>query len=228
MTIDVTHVRRESRDWAGYRYAGIEWPALWLPSLRAYNRPQPSARWHIEGEGYAQYFALTERASWAELVRYEGVRTESARCHIRCALWRMRIKEHDIADLSTFDLIQAYGLDPAQLVNDDHVYCRELAVALRAANFRGVLSPSAAYPGATNLTLFGPRRECSMDEQNIRPDHYIGCEQVADRAAPPQHVLARARYWGEPHTALYEWEHNPAKAVGNLCAPIPESALAGQ
>jgi hypothetical protein len=213
MTIDVTHLSRVSGDWTAARYAGVECPPLWLPPLRTYSKLQPSARWHIEGEGYAQYFALVVDACWAELVRYEGIRTESERRHIRCSFWSMRIMEHDIADLSTFDLIHRSGLEPAQFVSDDHTYCRNLASALRAAGFRGVLSPSAAYPGATNLTLFGPRRECGMDEQNSRPEHYVGCHLVADLAAPPQHILARTRYWGEPHVALFEWERRSAKAA---------------
>jgi RES domain-containing protein len=206
MTLDVTNVNGIDAEWTASRQAGIGYPPLWLPPLRAHSKPQPSGRWHTEGKCYAQYFALHEDASWAELVRYEGTRTDPERCHLLFRLWRMRIKERNIADLSTFDLIQESGLEPAQFVNDDQSYCRKLATALKAAGFRGLLAPSAAYPGATNLTLFGARRECKMDEQNRRPNHYVGCHLVADRAAPPPHVLEKTRYWDEPHEGLYEWE----------------------
>jgi hypothetical protein len=206
MTLDIRNVNRISCTWTACRQAGTGFPPLWLPPLRSHSKPQPSGRWHNEGECYAQYFALGEDASWAELIRYEGIRTEAQRRHLRFRLWRMAIEEWDIADLATFDIIQASGLIPAEFVNDDHTYCRELATELRAAGFRGILAPSAAYPGATNLTLFGARRECKVDEKNRLPDHYIGCHLVADRAAPPPHVLDKTRYYEEPHQGLYEWE----------------------
>ena len=40
-----------------------------------------------------------------------------------------------------------------------HEEAQALADELRAAGYRGLLSPSAALAGATNLTLFGPRYE---------------------------------------------------------------------
>jgi len=184
----------------------VGYPALWLPPLRDHSKPQPSGRWHVEGESYAQYLALDEEdASWAELIRFEGIRTDEERCHLMFRLWRLKVVEHNIAELDTFDKIEQCNLDPAAFVDDDHSYCQTLARELCDANFRGVLAPSAAYPGATNLTLFGPRRECRLDERNRRPRHYLPCRLVADLAAPPVHVLERTRYYGEPHLALDDW-----------------------
>jgi hypothetical protein len=56
----------------------------------------------------------------AELVRYEGIRIEQQRLDagIRVRLWQCRIEETKIADLSTFDLIESYGPDPARIVED--------------------------------------------------------------------------------------------------------------
>jgi RES domain len=208
MVLDVSNVISVDGEWYGYRQAGYRYPALWLPPLRAHGKPQPSARWHTEGDSVAQYIALGDYASWAELVRFEGIRTEDERRYLLFNLWRLRVRERKIANLATFDLIAQSGLAPAKFVDDDHSYCRTLAGALGTAGFRGVLSPSAAYPDAINLTLFGPRRECKMEEQNRWPDHYIGCHLAAERTAPPLPVLEKVRYREEPHVGLYEWERS--------------------
>jgi hypothetical protein len=205
MQPNVSRVIAVDGEWTLVRQAGVGHPPLWL-SPRPNGKPQPSGRWHVEGEEYAQYLAPHEDASWAEHVRRYGVRTEDERRHFRLRLWRMQVIERRIADLSTFDQIEACGLEPARLVDDDHTYCHHLAVALREAGFRGVLAPSAAVPGAVNFTLFGSRRECKVGEPNPRPDHYIACQLIADRAVPPPHVLDIARYREEPHVGLCEWE----------------------
>jgi RES domain-containing protein len=203
---DVSRVIAVDGKWRLFRQAGVGHPPLWLSPGSTYVKPQPSGRWHVEGEGYAQYLAPDEDAAWAEHVRRHGVRTEDERCHFLLRLWRMRVVEQRIADLSTFDRIEESGLDPARFVDDDHTYCQHLAFTLRGSGFRGVLAPSAAHPGAVNFTLFGSRRECKMGEPNPRLDHYVPCKPIADRTVPPPHVLDITRYRGEPHLGLVEWE----------------------
>lgn len=139
MRLEISKVAAIAGTWNAFRHAGIGYPPLWLPALRSHSRQQRSGRRHIEGVGYAQYFAFHEDATWAELVRGEGVRTEHERCHLLFRLWRMQIKEHEIADLSSFDQIETSGLDPARFVDDDYGYCQDVAAALQEAGFRGVL-----------------------------------------------------------------------------------------
>jgi RES domain-containing protein len=213
---DIDNVRQIEGDWRAFRQAGVGYPPLWLPPLKDHSKPQPSGRWHVEGESYAQYMAVDdEDASWAELVRFEGVRTEEHRRHLEFRLWRLTVVEDGIAELDTFDRIAEAGVEPHAFVDDDHSYCQELARELCAANFRGVLAPSAAYPGATNLTLFGPRRECRLEERNRQPRHWVPCRLVADLAVPPVHVMERTRYFGEPHLTLAEWEPRAGRARGS-------------
>jgi RES domain-containing protein len=170
--------------------------------------PQPSARWHREGEGYAQYCSLETDGAWAELVRWEGIRAEADRREYRARLWQLWPEEKDIADLSMFDLIDACGLDPAIFVDDDHTGCQALANELRAAAYRGVLAPSASLPGVVNLTLFGVRRELygrPADVNNLRPDLYVTVNLAADLSPPPDHILRVARYYGDPHLGYEAW-----------------------
>jgi RES domain-containing protein len=191
-----------------FREVGEGYPPFWHPGSMRHPTPQPSARWHREGEGYAQYCSLETDGAWAELVRWEGIRAEADRREYRARLWQLWPEEKDIADLSMFDLIDACGLDPAIFVDDDHTGCQALANELRAAAYRGVLAPSASLPGVVNLTLFGVRRELygrPADVNNLRPDLYVTVNLAADLSPPPDHILRVARYYGDPHLGYEAW-----------------------
>ena len=112
------------------------------------------------------------------------------------------MRETEIADLSTFDAYQGCGLDPGIAVGD-HRQSQALADELRAAGYRGLLSPSAALAGATNLTLFGERYERVMlgglDRwPNPRPDLFVPCSLVVD-GGPPVQLLQQTTFEGMPH-----------------------------
>jgi hypothetical protein len=201
---------RLSGEWVAFRQAGAGYPPLWHPGSRYQPTPQPSARWHREEEGYAQYFSLETDGAWAELVRYEGIRTESDRVEQRVRLWQFWITESAIADFETFDKIEATGLDPAIFVSDDHEPCQALADELREGGYRGLLTPSAAPSGATNLTLFGPRRELYRSHgwtpaANARPDLYVVLNLAADAGAPPVHIIEATRHFGDAHVGHDVW-----------------------
>ena len=197
---------RLSGDWSCYRQTSPDWPALY----HAAGEPAPSqisGRWHRQGEDYAQYLSLEPLGAWAELVRYEAIHTaERARSYHR-RLWLCFVRETEIADLSTFDAYQQCGLD-AGIAVGDHAASQALADELRAAGYRGLLSPSAALVGATNLTLFGERYERVMlgglDRwRNPRPDLFIPCSLVVE-GGPPVQLLEQTTFEGMPHPG-YPW-----------------------
>src|SRR5699024_5910357 len=135
--------------------------------------------------------------AWAELVRYEGIRDAERAQQYRRRLWLVFVREHDIADLSTFERLDACGIDPHVAVGP-HTPARALADALREAGYRGLLAPSAALPGATNLTLFGPRFEKvllgGLDAwDNPAPAAFLPCSLVAE-AGPPAELLTATRF----------------------------------
>lgn len=196
--------------WDAFRQVARHYPPLWHPGSRARPTNQPSGRWHRAGEGYAQYFALDTDGAWAEQLRYEGIRTEAQLLagDYRVRLWRCSIHEREIADLSSFDEIERVSLDPEMFLEDEHDRCQELADELRAAGFRGLVTPSAAAPYVTNLTLFGPRREVRSHifRGPVRdPDFFIRVSLAADEASAPPHVLDLVRYWGDPHPEYLDW-----------------------
>jgi hypothetical protein len=194
-------------EWNCYRHASPDWPPLY----HAAGEPVPSqssARWHRQGEGYAQYFSLEPLGAWAELVRYEEIHDSTRAEAYRRRLWLCFVAEHELADLSTFDALRDCGLDPRIAVGD-HADSQALADELRGAGYRGVLSPSAALVGATNLTLFGERFEKVMlgglDRwENPQPSVYVPCSIVAE-GGPPVGLHEVTVFHGDRHGGYRDW-----------------------
>ena len=198
---------RVNGEWSCYRQVDPQW----APLYHAAGEPVPSqndARWHRQGEGYAQYMALEPLGAWAELVRYEGIRGNARADEYRRKLWLMFAREHDIADLCTFAHYAACGLDPRVAVGP-HADAQELADELRAAGFRGVLSPSAALVGATNLTLFGERFEKVLlgglaTWPNPKPDLRVPCSLVVE-GNPPDQLITETVFEDAEHDGYRDW-----------------------
>lgn len=194
-------------EWSCFRQVDPQW----APLYHAAGEPIPSqsdGRWHRLGEGYAQYLALEPMGAWAELVRYEAIRGAPRSEQYRRRLWLMFVREDDIADLSTFERYAACGLDPRIAVGA-HTASQHLADDLRAAGFRGVLSPSAALVGATNLTLFGDRYEKVLlgglaSWPNPRPDVRVPCSLVAE-GHPPDQLITETVFADTEHDGYRDW-----------------------
>jgi hypothetical protein len=198
---------RISGAWHCYRQVSPDWPPLY----HAAGEPAPSqssARWHRLGEGYAQYLSLEPLGAWAELVRFEGIRSRPRAESYRRRLWLVFVREHDIADLASFERYAGCGLDPRIAVGP-HEASQALADDLRAAGYRGVLSPSAALAGATNLTLFGERYEKVMlgglDRwPNTHPGLKLPCSLVVE-GSPPAELITETVFAGAPHDGYRAW-----------------------
>jgi hypothetical protein len=201
---------RLATEWVAFRQVAKGYPPLWHPGSRTKPANQPLGRWNRQGEGYAQYLSLETDGAWAELVRFEGIRTEAQRlgAELRKRLWRCWVDETDIAELSSFAKIESAGLDAEMVVEDDYLRCHALADDLREAGYRGLLTPSAAAAEIVNLTLFGPRREVRSHQVRALerlPPFFVRVSLTADEAAPPEHVLDIVRHWGDPHLGYLEW-----------------------
>jgi hypothetical protein len=149
--------------------------------------------------------SLSVDGSWAELVRWENLRSPEELRLVRMPMWVLRIRESQLADYSTFEKADAAGFPPEALVDDNYVRCQDEGTRLRDGGFRGVLAPSASCPGEVNLTLFGPRIAVRWDiPSNQVLASFVPVKQVAV-GQPPEDVLPRVRYQGEPHAALEEY-----------------------
>jgi len=211
MALWTTPPERLEGVWTAYRHTDRRFPPLWYGG-GATSLHQESGRWHEEDRGVAQYLALSSNGAWAERCRYAKIRDDVRRLEDRRKLWQLQVIEHDIADLSSFHAYLACALAP-ELAVGPHEDCWPLADELRAAGYRGVLSPAAAYdrPDALNLTLFGERIESpnygAMPEPaaNPRPDVYIATILVADSGSPTEYAMQHTCYEGEYHQTFDRW-----------------------
>jgi RES domain-containing protein len=181
--------------WSGVAYRATSYDVpLWV------NPNRRSGRWNIAGQGCTQYFALDAEAPWAELLRYENLTTETEAAHYMSSLWQLRVDVGAVTDYSSFEKAEAAGFSPEALVDDDYERCQAEAQWLVSHVAGAILSPSAALPGSTNLTLFGARvpvpwttsaaLASSIPAQRLTTGH------------PPQGLTARIRYFGQKHSLL--------------------------
>jgi hypothetical protein len=183
-----------------YEGVAFRWSDYDVP---LWTRPNSAAlRWNRPRQHPTQYLSLTTEGSWAELIRAERLVSVEDLRMVSMPMWVLQIRESSLADYSTFERAQAAGFPPEALVEEDYERCESEADRLREHGFRGVLAPSAALPGAVNLTLFGRRLTVPWEH----PDSALMASFVrAKRLAvgrPPDELLAMVRQRGEPHTLL--------------------------
>lgn len=173
------------------------------------NGNRRSGRWNTAGDGIpTQYATLDPEAPFAEILRHEDLRREEDAAHYSATLWQLRVTSALIVDYGTFELADAAGFPPAALVEDDQERCRAEARRLIERGARGLLSPSAALPGSTNLTLFGARVAVPWDSA-AELTSAIPARRLAT-GRPPPGLTARTRYFGQPEPLLAEY----LRAVG--------------
>jgi RES domain-containing protein len=169
--------------------------ALWV------NPNRRNGRWNFAGGEPTQYMALDAEAPFAEVLRHEDLRSEEAASHYSATVWQLQIESDLIVDYRTFELADAAGFDAEALIDDDHERCQAEAQWLMSEGARGVLSPSAALPGSTNLTLFGPRVSVPWGT-TVELASSIPAQKLTT-GHPPSGLTARVRYFGQ-HEPLWE------------------------
>lgn len=195
-------------EWSCFRQVATQTPPLYHDA-GAPARTQESGRWHRRGEDCAQYLSLSALGAWAECARYFDLRSPAQAREMRRDLWLVFVRETQIADLATFEDYEACGLDP-EIAVGDHDRCQTLADELRAAGFRGLLSPCAALAGAVNLTLFGERYEAIVDGDpgawhNPHPDVWLPVQLVAAGAPVPDVICRDVVLGSDEHPGYRDW-----------------------
>lgn len=182
-------------DEVAYRWTDYDTP-LW-------SRPNSTAqRWNRTREAPTQYLSLSPEGAWAELIRTEDLTSVAQVRLVSMPLWALHVRETHVADYATFEKAEAAGFPSDALVNEDHERCRAEGTRLREHGFRGVLAPSAALPGAVNLTLFGARLAVEWDcEEDRRLAAFLPVRQLAV-GHPPDDLLPRVRQRGAAHAGL--------------------------
>jgi RES domain-containing protein len=110
-------------------------------------------RYHRVGDPGTWYAALSPDGAWAEHYRH-WTHADIDPYEVRRRFGRARVRDLRLLDLTSGDVRNALGVDEAALVGDDRKECQDLGARARAAGFDGLLVPSAALAGATNLVVF--------------------------------------------------------------------------
>lgn len=163
-------------------------------------------RWHQLGEGPTQYLSTSTDGAWAELIRNEELRAEDEVAMVSVSMWAVLIDERMIADYSSFEQAERAGFDPSALVDENYERSQIEGARLRAHGFAGVLAPSAALPGALNLTLFGPRVASAWDRAPFLASSVPAT--IITKGAPPPGLLRRVRHLGAAHIGFTDYSAN--------------------
>jgi len=178
----------------GYDDVAFRWSDYDVP---LWTRPNTSpSRWNRAQQDATQYLCLSPEGAWAELIRTEGLRTVQELELISKPMWILHVRERNLADYSTFEKAKAAGFAPQALVDEDCERCQAEGRRLRELGFRGVLAPSAALPGAINLTLFGRRLTVPWEYSEERlMASFVRAKRLAV-GHPPSELLPLVRHRG--------------------------------
>jgi hypothetical protein len=186
-----------------YEDVAFRWSDYDVPQ---WTRPNSHAlRWNWARQDATQYTSLSPEGSWAELIRAERLLSPDDLRLVSMPMWVLKIHETNLADYSTLEKADDAGFPPEALVSEDYERCQVEATRLRGLGFRGVLAPSAALPGAVNLTLFGRRLAVPWDyPETALMASFIPAKRLAV-GRPPDELLPLVRQRGERHRVLDEY-----------------------
>jgi len=182
-------------DAIAWRYSNYDTP-FW-----ARNNTR-DGRWSTGGEASVQYLAMEPNGAWAELIRSEELRSEEEVSTVRIAIWVVAVNEV-LVDYSTFEKADAAGFAPEALVDDDWGRCQDEGRRLRGLGYGGVMTPSAALPGAINLVIFGPRILWAWRRPVILSATIPAT--IAAVGSPPAGLVGRVRYFGDEYAGFGEY-----------------------
>jgi hypothetical protein len=185
-------VIRDDTSFTAFRFSAYDVPFWTRNNTR-------DARWNRAHEAPTQYWSLCPEASWSELIRYEGLMREEELDEVRMPMWVCRIPKVGMLDLRDVANLEAWNLAAPDVVADTWDATQTAATALRAQGVPGILSASAALPGHTNVTLFGPRR---MVDWHARPA--LASALPATRVSigrPPPGLVEQVKRAGPQHAS---------------------------
>jgi RES domain-containing protein len=180
-----------------YRQANFGSPLRAVPS-------RLPGRYHSSRDASpTQYLCLHPLGPLAEFMRNNSTRQPEQVLQIHARTWALRVDVDDLPQI-TFDSASDFGLASHDLVADDQGRCREVAAELRAGGIRGIVVPSAALPGTSNVVIFGPRVGSPYLFDAVG-EVDVPASITAHAGRPIVSLLDRVRFVGEPHAAFEAW-----------------------
>lgn len=119
-------------------------------------RPSPpdDSRWQRGEVVDALYLAEDEPTLWAEWYRHLAERGFSPSRRLPRDVWRYRVRDLQVADLSDADRLARVGLPLPQPGRRTWPAYQEIGESLWKDGWNGVVSPSAARPAGQVLCVF--------------------------------------------------------------------------
>jgi hypothetical protein len=175
--------------------------------------PNPLAgRFNRAGDAPTTYLGLHPLTPWAELLRATDRRTLDEVRGLRPVSWAARVlADPDQTVELSFDTAGDYGLDPEDLVSDDHGACQAFAAGLRDDPDapKIIIAPSAALPGTRTMVLLGRRVSAPYDlDINFDPDVDTSVAATAALGSSLFSLVTGVHYKhsGVTHAALAAWQ----------------------
>lgn len=182
-----------------YRAANFGTPLRVEPSRRP-------GRFHRAGESPTQYACFHPLGPLAEMIRAQDLTVSDVR-ELRVRTWALRVDLEPCVEV-TFATASRYGVDPPDLVSDDHEACRSLADRQRSRGVQGLVVPSAALPGTRTLVLFGERVAAGYLDIAVDVALDVPAAMTADPGQAPASLFSLVRRKGQAHAALEAWRSN--------------------
>ncbi len=171
-----------------------------------------AGRWHLPGRHATQYMSADPDGAWAELIRHEGLRSEDDAALVHMQMWAVDVDQANLVDYSTFAKVEAAGFSPGALIDDDWAGCQGEGQLLRSLGYAGVVAPSAALPGAVNITIFGRRIRTTWGHSTRLASAIPAC--VVAVGSPPPGLVGRVRHYGEAHLGYERFLEENAEPAG--------------
>jgi hypothetical protein len=111
-------------------------------------------------------------------------------------------------------------------VDDDYTRCQAEGARLRELGYAGVVAPSAALPGFTNVTVFGRRMLSTWGTPSRLASSIPACIAAVGRPAPG--LASRVRHIGMSHSAYEAYLDQRAEDVRIERLHVEEEEEPGQ
>lgn len=179
--------------------------ANWDTPLRP-NPHRSPGRYNRAGSPPTQYIALHPLTPWAEYLRAHDLRLPEQGADLQLNLWALRVDLTEAVEIGFENSFADFGVEPKALVGDDHAPCQALADRLRADSSEptALIVPSAALPGTRNLVILGAREAIPYQWTPIDSGDIPTCV-LTKASQPPDGLLEKVRFVGEPHAELKVW-----------------------
>jgi hypothetical protein len=149
-------------------------------------------------------------------MRFHDLRSIEQLTSQRLRIWAIKVDLENAIKID-FSNAKSFGIEPTDLVADDHTACRRMAEEFRAGSWAPeiIIVPSAALPGTQNIVIFGERTAIPYSWSPIDPDDLPTCT-VAEMSQPPPAIADLVCFRGGENPEYEAWASGRQYAFPDL------------